>query len=216
MTPPTSLPRAGPRLAEALVYVVDDDQAMRESLEFLLESLSLQVRSFSSAQDFLARYEPSACAACLLLDVRMPGMNGLDLQALLREKQIDLPVIIITAYADVPMAVRAMHQGAVDFLEKPFNEQQLLSCIETALARDSELQRTREQTQAVQDRLARLTPREREVMLLVVRGLLNKQIASELDLSMKTVEQHRARVMEKMEVGSLAALVRMAIAAELL
>jgi len=196
----------------SLVFVVDDDQAMRESLEFLLESLQLRVRSFSSAGEFLAAYEASASPGCLLLDVRMPGMSGLDLQAALREKRIDLPVIIITAYADVPMAVRAMHQGAVDFLEKPFNEEQLLSCIRRALARDSELQRGREHSQRIKDRLARLTPREREVMALVVRGLLNKQIAGELNLSMKTVEQHRSRVMEKMEADGLATLVRMALA----
>lgn len=204
------------RLAQALVYVVDDDQAMRESLEFLLDSLGIAARTFSSGHDFLDRYEPAAGPACLLLDVRMPGLSGLDLQALLRERQIELPVIMVTAYADVPMAVRAMHQGAVDFLEKPFNERQLLEVIEKALAHDSEQQRARERTQSLQEHLARLTPREREVMLLVVRGLLNKQIASELDLSMKTVEQHRARVMEKMEAESLAALVRMAIAAGLL
>jgi RNA polymerase sigma factor (sigma-70 family) len=124
-------------------------------------------------------------------------------------------VIMITAYADVPMAVRAMHQGAVDFLEKPFGEQQLFDCIQKAIWRDSEQQRTREQAQEIRDRLARLTPREREVMQLVVHGLLNKQIASELSLSMKTVEQHRARVMEKMETDSLASLVRIALAAGL-
>ena len=196
----------------ATVFVVDDDEAMRESLAFLLEALDMEVRSVASAQDFLARYRPPCLPACLLLDVRMPGMSGLDLQEVLGEHRIELPVIMITAYADVPMAVRAMHQGAVDFLEKPFNEQQLLDCIQKAIARDSDLQRTREQTQEIQGRLARLTPREREVLQLVVRGLLNKQSAGELDLSMKTVEQHRARVMEKMEADSLASLVRMALA----
>jgi two-component system, LuxR family, response regulator FixJ len=211
-----SASRLPANVAQALVLVVDDDQAMRESMEFLLDSLGLQVRSFASAQEFLGRYQPPVSAACLLLDVRMPGMNGLDLQTCLRERGIDLPVIIITAYADVPMAVRAMHQGAADFLEKPFNEQQLLVCIEKALARATEHLQTRERIQILEDRLARLTPREREVLLLVVRGLLNKQIARELDLSMKTVEQHRARVMEKLEADSLAALVRMAIALGLL
>jgi two-component system response regulator FixJ len=196
-----------------VVFVVDDDQAMRDSLEFLLESLGFEVRSFASAQDFLAAPEAVASPGCLLLDVRMPGMNGLDLQAALRDHRIELPVIIITAYADVPMAVRAMHQGAIDFLEKPFNDQQLLGCIERALARGTEQQRSREQEHGVRDRLARLTPREKEVMELVVRGLLNKQIAGELALSMKTVEQHRARVMEKMEADGLASLVKMAITA---
>jgi two-component system response regulator FixJ len=199
----------------ATVFVVDDDEAIRESLVFLIKALDLEVRSFASAQDFLARYSLPAAPACLLLDNRMPGMNGLDLQAILREHKIELPVIMMTAYADVPIAVRAMHQGAVDFLEKPFGEQQLLDCLQKALSRDSEQQRTREQAQEIRDRLARLTPREREVMQLVVHGLLNKQIASELSLSTKTVEQHRARVMEKMESDSLASLVRIALAAGL-
>ena len=198
------------------VYVVDDDKAMRESLSFLLEALGWEVRLFVSAQDFLARYFPPRSPACLLLEVRMQGMSGLELQAVLGEYGIDLPAIMSAAGADVPMAVRAMHQGAVDFLEKPFNEQQLRDCIEKAVAHDSVLQRVRERTQEAHNRLARLTPREREVMQLVVRGLLNKQIAGELALSMKTVEQHRARVMEKMEAGSIASLVRMALAAGLI
>lgn len=195
----------------ATVFVVDDDDAMRESLAFLLDSLDLEVRSFPSAQEFLSRYSPSVSPSCLLLDVRMPGMSGLDLQGVLKKHRIELPVIVISAYADVPMAVRAMHQGAVDFLEKPFNERQLLDCIQKAIADNLEQQQIREQTQEIHNRLTRLTPREREVMQLVVGGLLNKQIASELDLSMKTVEQHRARVMEKMEADSLASLVRMAL-----
>jgi two-component system, LuxR family, response regulator FixJ len=200
-----------PRNKRATVFVVDDDEAMRESLAFLLKSLGLEVCSFASAQDFLARYSPPVPPACLLLDVRMPGMSGLDLQAVLKEHRIELSVIMITAYADVPMAVRAMHQGAVDFLEKPFNEQQLFDCIQKAIACDLDQQRTQE----IRDRMARLTPRELEVMQLVVLGLLNKQIARELTLSMKTVEQHRARVMEKMGADSLASLVRMALSAGL-
>jgi FixJ family two-component response regulator len=178
-----------------------------------LESLGFEVRSFSSAQEFLSCYTPPASPACMLLDVRMPGMSGLDLQAVLQENLIELPVIMITAYADVPIAVRAMHQGAVDFLEKPFSDIQLLDCIKRGLRRDSVLQHNREEKQMMEDRVSRLTPREREVMLLVVRGLLNKQIASELHLSKKTVEQHRGRVMQKMEAESLANLVRMALAA---
>jgi two-component system, LuxR family, response regulator FixJ len=204
-----------PQAERVTVFVVDDDKAMRESLSFLLEALGWEVRLFVSAQDFLARYFPPLSPACLLLEVRMPGMSGLDLQAILGEYGIELPTIMSAACADVPMAVRAMNQGAVDFLEKPFDEHQLRDSIEKAVARDSDLQRTREQRQAIHDRLARLTPREREVMQLVVRGLLNKQIASELALSMKTVEQHRGRVMEKMEADSLASLVRMAMAAGL-
>ena len=209
---PLDTPLLPLRTARATVYLVDDDKAIRESLSFFLEALGWEARLFVSAQDFLAHYSPPLSPACLLLEVRMPGMNGLDLQAVLREHGIELPAILSAACADVPMVVRAMHQGAVDFLEKPFTGQQLLDCIEKAVARDSDRQRAQERTQEIQSRLARLTPREHEVMRLVVRGHLNKQIASELALSMKTVEQHRARVMEKMEAGSLASLVRMALA----
>lgn len=207
-----STPSSPLRAKCATVYLVDDDKSMRESLSFLLEALGWEVRLFISAQDFLAHYSPPLSPACLLLEVRMSGMSGLDLQAVLKEYGIELPAIMITACADVPMVVRAMHQGAVDFLEKPFTEQQLRDCVEKAVVRDSDRQRTHEQRQEIHNRLARLTPREHEVMRLVVRGLLNKQIASELALSMKTVEQHRARVMEKMEADSLASLVRMALA----
>ena len=198
-----------------LVYVVDDDRETRDSLSFFLEALGWEARSFVSAEDFLARYSPSRAPACLLLEVRMPGMSGLDLQAVLGEYGIELPTILSAANADVPMVVRAMGQGAVDFLEKPFQEQQLRESIERAVARDSGLQRMRGQEQETRRRLAGLTPREREVLRLVVRGLLNKQIASELGLSVKTVEQHRGRVMEKMAAESLASLVRMAVAAGL-
>ncbi len=210
---PVSTSSSPLRTQRATVYLVDDNKAMRESLSFLLETLDWEIRLFISAQDFLARYSPPLSPACLLLEVRMPGMSGLDLQAVLKESGIELPAILSAACADVPMVVRAMHQGAVDFLEKPFTGQQLRDCIEKAVALDSDRQRTQEQTQEIHNRLARLTPREREVMRLVVRGLLNKQIARELALSMKTVEQHRARVMEKTEADSLASLVRMALAA---
>jgi two-component system, LuxR family, response regulator FixJ len=199
------------RAEHVTVYVVDEDKAMSESLSFLLEALGWEVRLFVSAQDFLARYSPPFSPACLLLEVRMRGMSGLDLQAVLGEHGIELPAIMSAACADVPMAVRAMHQGAVDFLEKPFNEQRLRDCIEKAVARNSDLQRAREQTQETHERLERLTPRERDVLQLMMQGLLNKQIASELALSIKTVEQHRARVMEKMEAESLASLVRMTL-----
>jgi len=202
---------ASPRAERVTVYVVDEDEAMNESLSFLIEAFGWEARLFVSGQDFLARYSPPFSPACLLLEVRMRGMSGLDLQAVLGEYGIELPAILCAACADVPMAVRAMHQGAVDFLEKPFNEQRLRDCIKKAVVRSSDLQRAWEQTQVAHDRLERLTPRERDVLQLVVQGLLNKQIASELALSIKTVEQHRARVMEKMEAESLASLVRMTL-----
>ncbi|MEM6793424.1 MAG: response regulator transcription factor [Acidobacteriota bacterium] len=194
------------------VFIVDDDKAMRDSLVFLLESVQLSSRSFESAQAFLEGYDPSE-PGCLLLDVRMPAVSGLELQEKLRAEGQKIPVVMMTAYADVPMAVRAMHQGAVDFIEKPFNEQALLECIQRALDRDSKMRQGLELTQAIEGKLETLTPREREVMLRVVQGHLNKQIASDLNLSPKTVEQHRSKVMDKMGADSLAALVRMAVEA---
>lgn len=197
------------------IFVVDDDDAMRESLEFLLESVEMPVRTFASAQEFLDAYQPGL-PGCLLLDVRMPGMGGLELQDRLRESGVRIPVIVMTGYADVPMAVRAMQAGALDFIEKPLNEQRLLERISQALEQDEETRRSRDRIEPIRERLERLTPREHEILELVVQGLLNKQVASRLSLSVKTVEQHRARVMEKMEAGSLAELVRMAIVAGVL
>ena len=194
----------------ATVFVVDDDQAMRSSLQWLIESVGMKVESFASADDFLRQYYPGR-AGCLLLDVRMPGMSGLDLQEYLRHNDIHIPVIIITGHGDVPMAVRAMKAGAVDFIEKPFNDEMLLDAIRNALALD-ERQRSRQSERAkVAARLAHLTPREHEVMEMVTDGKSNKEIANALGVSAKTVEAHRARVMEKMQAGSLAELVRMAI-----
>lgn len=194
------------------VFIVDDDKAMRDSLVFLLESVQLTSRPFESAQAFLEGYDPSE-SGCLLLDVRMPVVSGLELQEKLRKEGHKIPVVMMTAHADVPMAVRAMHQGAIDFIEKPFNEQALLECIQRALDRDSKLRQGLELTQAIEGRFETLTPREREVMQRVVQGHLNKQIASDLNLSSKTVEQHRSKVMDKMDADSLAALVRMAVEA---
>lgn len=194
----------------AFVYIVDDDEAMRESLEFLFESVSLPARSFASAQAFLDAYDP-AMRGCILLDVRMPGMGGLDLQELLQEKGSRLPILIMTAHGAVPMAVRAMRAGALDFIEKPSNEQALLDRVHHALAVEEEGRREEAEIEPLRERLETLTPREREVMDLVVQGFLNKQVAGQLGVSPKTVEQHRARVMEKMEAGHLAELVRMAI-----
>ncbi len=197
---------------QATVFVVDDDQAMRNSLKWLIESVGLTVRTYASANDFIKDYYPGR-AGCLLLDVRMPGMSGLELQEQFLEQQIKIPIIIITGHGDVPMAVRAMKAGAVDFIEKPFNDELLLESIRNALIRDVD-QRTAQTARAdIATRLAHLTPREHEVMEMVTSGRANKDIAKTLGVSSKTVEAHRARVMEKMQASSLAELVKMAIVA---
>ncbi|MCU7931572.1 MAG: response regulator transcription factor [Candidatus Thiodiazotropha sp. (ex Codakia rugifera)] len=196
------------------VFVVDDDQAMRNSLKWLIESVSMQVETFESADAFINSYYPGR-SGCLLLDVRMPGMSGLELQEYLRANQIAIPVIIITGHGDVPMAVRAMKSGAIDFIEKPFNDELLLESIRHALALDVRQRDMQSQRAEIATRLARLTPREHEVMVMVTNGKANKEIATSLGVSAKTVEAHRARVMEKMEADSLAELVRMAINANL-
>jgi FixJ family two-component response regulator len=196
------------------VFVVDDDQAMRNSLKWLIESVSMQVETYESANAFIQSYYPGR-SGCLLLDVRMPGMSGLELQEYLRVNQIAIPVIIITGHGDVPMAVRAMKAGAVDFIEKPFNDELLLESIRRAMALDVKQRDMQSQRAEIATRLARLTPREHEVMVMVTNGKANKEIATNLGVSSKTVEAHRARVMEKMEADSLAELVRMAINANL-
>jgi two-component system, LuxR family, response regulator FixJ len=196
------------------VFVVDDDQAMRNSLKWLIESVSMQVETFDSANAFIQSYYPGR-SGCLLLDVRMPGMSGLELQEYLLVNQIAIPVIIITGHGDVPMAVRAMKAGAVDFIEKPFNDELLLESIRQAMALDARQRDMQAQRAEIATRLARLTPREHEVMVMVTNGQANKEIANTLGVSSKTVEAHRARVMEKMEADSLAELVRMAINANL-
>jgi FixJ family two-component response regulator len=193
---------------------VDDDQAMRNSLKWLIESVSMEVETFDSADAFIKSYYPGR-SGCLLLDVRMPGMSGLELQEYLRDNQIAIPVIIITGHGDVPMAVRAMKSGAVDFIEKPFNDELLLESIRHALAIDVKQRDMQKQRAEIATRLARLTPREHEVMVMVTNGKANKEIATGLGVSSKTVEAHRARVMEKMQANSLADLVRMAINANL-
>jgi len=197
---------------KATVFVVDDDQAMRNSLKWLIESVGVMVESFASADDFLARYE-SGRPGCLVLDVRMPGMSGLELQEHLAARNIRIPAVIITGHGDVPMAVRAMKAGAVDFIEKPFNDEALLDAIRRALAFEERERSAQSENHEIQQRLAHLTPREREVMDMVTEGRSNKEIANTLGVSAKTIEAHRARVMEKMQAGSLAELVRMALAA---
>ena len=197
--------------AESIVFVVDDDQALRDSLSWLLESVRLPARTFTSAHEFLQFYDRSQ-PGCLVLDVRMPGMSGLELLDRLVADDAPIPVILLTAHADVPMAVRALKTGAVDFLTKPFNSQELLDRIQVALENDRRGRRNRAQIAGFTLRFDTLTPREREVMTLVVGGCSNKEIAAQLGVSAKTVEAHRNKVMEKTQAGSVADLVRMAIA----
>ena len=197
---------------ELTVFVVDDDQAMRNSLKWLIESVGMQVETFDSAQAFLDAYYP-ARGGCLLVDVRMPGMSGLELQAYLTRREIGIPVIIITGHGDVSMAVKAMKVGAVDFIEKPFDDEELLNSIRNALQHDQKQRALRAQRNDIAARVAELTPREHEVMTLVTDGKSNKEIAVELGVSAKTVEVHRARMMDKMRADSLAELVRMALLA---
>ena len=192
-------------MSEATVFIVDDDEAMRHSLSYLVQSVGLAVQTFESAEAFLDRVDASR-AGCAVIDVRMPGMSGLDLQEQLYGRGIRLPVIVITAHGDVPMAVRAMRAGAVSFLEKPFNDQALLDHIAEALRMDKDARREGALSAAAESRLATLTRREREVLERVVAGKQNKLIAEELGLSVKTVEAHRQRVMEKMHARSVADL----------
>jgi two-component system, LuxR family, response regulator FixJ len=197
---------------EPIVFVVDDDRAMRESLRWLLESVGLTVRTYANAADFLREYEPTQ-PGCLVLDVRMPGMSGLDLQADLVRRGAGLPTIIVTGHAEVPMAVRAVKAGAVDFIEKPFSDQLLLDRVRQALEIDRLEREVRRRREEARRRLESLTAREREVLMLVAVGKANKEIAAELGLSPKTVEVHRSHVMSKMSVDSLAELIRVAILA---
>ena len=201
------------RPAEAVIFIVDDDDGMRRGMDFLVASAGYRAVSFASAEDFLEYFRPDM-RGCLLLDVRMPGMGGLELQQQMAARKIRLPVIIVTAFANVPMAVRAVQAGAFDFVEKPFEGSDLLDRIRRALARENREWEDAGTQRQLRRRIATLTPREREVMDMVVTGLLNKEIAAELGISIKTVENHRASVMQKTGADGLAALVRMSLAAE--
>lgn len=197
---------------ESTVYIVDDDEAIRKALAFLLKSEGLPARLFASAEEFLAELNP-AMQGCLLLDVRMPGISGLHLQQRLKQAHIALPVIIMTGYGDVAMAVKAMKAGAMDFIEKPFDNTELIQLLHKCLSHcEIVLHNQLDKEMSIQ-RLERLTKRERQVLELLVEGNQNKVIAAKLDISPRTVELHRARVMEKLEAKSLSDVVRIALAA---
>jgi FixJ family two-component response regulator len=193
---------------DPIVFVIDDDHMIRDGLQSLIRSVGLRVETFASAQDFLGTKRPDT-PACLVLDVRMPGLSGLDLQLKLRDDGIPIPVIFITGHGDIPMSVRAMKEGAHEFLTKPVRGQDLLDAVQKALASDRELRQERREANEIRARFESLTPREKEVLELVVAGLLNKQIADQLRMSELTVKTHRAHVMEKTQAESLAHLVRM-------
>lgn len=194
---------------EGAVFIVDDDDAVRDSLALLLESAGLEVESFDNAADALARCEKTR-PACVITDVRMPGMDGLELQGKLSELRIDVPVIVITGHGDVPLAVQAMKAGAADFIEKPFSDNVILASIDAAV-RSRRGRKAGGNSDAINKRIARLTPRELEVFQKLILGQPNKVIAYHLNISARTVEIHRARIMEKMEVRNLPELVRIAI-----
>jgi FixJ family two-component response regulator len=194
---------------DRVVFIVDDDTSLRESLKDLIGSVGLCVEAFASAQEFLRSKRPDV-PGCLVLDVRLKGLSGLDLQKQMAEADIEIPIIFITGHGDIPMTVQAMKAGAVEFLTKPFRDQDLLDAIQQALERDRKAREQRAKFAELHGRYRSLTPREREVMTLVVAGLLNKQIAGDLGTSEASVKVHRQHVMEKLGASSLAELVRMA------
>ena len=191
------------------VFIIDDDKGMRQAIEDLVESVGLRAETFASGEEFLSRRHISG-PSCLVLDVRLPQMSGLDFQRRLTETGTRIPIIFITAHGDIPMSVRALKSGAVEFLTKPFRDQDLLDAIQQALQRDRVAQEQQAEIHDLQERYSGLTAREQEVMTLVVTGMLNKQIASEIGASEATVKVHRGHVMQKMQAGSVVDLVRMA------
>ena len=192
-----------------IVFVVDDESAVGVSVKRLLHSVGIEARLFTSATEFLRTKRPDA-PGCIVLDVRLPDLSGLDLQQELAKANVDLPVIFVTGHADIPMTVRAMKAGAVEFLTKPFREQELLEAVQRAISRHRQTRDQRASMRVLQSRYELLTPREREVYPLVASGLLNKQVAAELNASEKTIKVHRGQLMQKMEAHSLSDLIRMA------
>lgn len=197
----------------SLVYVVDDDPGVRKMVRMLLESVGLPVQTYSAATEFLDHFDPPPLC-CLVLDVRMPGMDGLALQAHLHRQGHQIPTVIITGHADVPMAVQAMRAGALDFIEKPFREQTLLDAVQRALRSAEEAQRSDAHRAEARRKLAQLSPREREVMELLVEGQPTKGVAAALGVSIQAIAAHRARILEKLELDSLPELVRLVMAAD--
>lgn len=194
---------------KAVVYVIDDDESIREALRSLLATVGLDVRTFPSTRDFLEAKRPDA-PACIVLDVRLPGVSGLDFQSELSRSDINFPIIFISGHGDIPMTVRAIKAGAIEFLTKPFREQELLDAVQTGIQQDRQRRQSAAGMAGLQERFGSLTTREREIMAHVVTGRMNKQIAADLDLSEITVKVHRGNVMHKMAAKSLADLVRMA------
>jgi two-component system, LuxR family, response regulator FixJ len=213
---PTTLPASvmtqsvPPLSGQPTVYIVDDDQATRKSLRWLVETLGVSVQTFPSGPSFLESYDPSQ-PGCLVLDVMMAGMSGLDVQKELKIRNIEIPVIVLTGYGDVPTAVRALKNGAVEFLEKPFDGEVLLDQVRRAIEVDARRRRESQAANVVRTRLLRLTPREGQILQLVVDGSSSKEIAAQLDVSFKTVEAHRAKIMRKMEADGVAQLVKMVV-----
>ena len=196
---------------EGTVFVVDDDSSTRELLSWLMKRNDLHAEVFPDAHSFLKGYK-SGAPGCLVVDLNMPGMNGLDLQKYLKDNGVTLPVIFLSGRADVPKAVRAVREGAIDFIEKPFDYKRVVALVEECLKRDADARATQERRRAHTARLALLTQREREVLDLVAAGRMNREIAEQLDISIKTVEAHRAKIMEKLEVNSVAELVQAKLA----
>ena len=193
------------------VFVVDDDPSVRDALRLLLSSVGYKVKTFSSAKDFI-EFEPSMPGpACLVLDVKMPGLSGIDLQHELNLRDYHLPIVFITGHGDIPMGVQAIKQGAVNFLAKPFDDEELLAAIKEALLKDSQSRHDWDAKKAIMHRLESLTPREHEILRYLITGMLNKQIAYELNITERTVKAHRKQVLEKMRVDSIAELVRMSV-----
>ena len=198
-----------------VIFIVDDDVSVRESLELLIEWAGWRPEMFETAQEFLAHPRPSV-PCCLVLDVSLPGLSGLELQKMIAADRIDMPIIFITGHGDIPMSVQAMKAGAFEFLTKPIDDEALLTAIRHAIERSRARLENEAEVRLLQDRYSSLTPREREVMLLVVSGLLNKQVGTQLGISEITVKAHRGKMMQKMEADSLADLVRMSISLHLM